>query len=142
MVFFEITKDPALWVYLIDALICGVGFIIFLWWWIRQRTASEVYAYITFLFLAVAMERVGAISMRVLIYYDIERAEKAIHSLAWVVRTLPGTIIMALMVFRMARRACRTMRLEKKYQYSQPECEDTDLREEENGGDWKSELIS
>jgi len=133
--FHKVITDPTIWIYSADILICGVGFIIFIWWWIRQRTASEVYAYITFLFLAIVMERVVALSLRFLIYYDLERAEKAIHSFSWCVRTIPGTLIMLLMVVRMMTRACRTLRLERKYRYSEEaECTEAVLTVGEEGG--------
>lgn len=113
--FNNILTDPVMWIYTYDMVICLAGFIIFLWWWIRLRTASEVYAYITFLLLATAVERLIALSVRALMYYDIEKAGDALNSLAWILRTIPGTVIMGLIVLRMALRACRTLRLERKY---------------------------
>lgn len=113
---YKILTDFTSWVYLTELLICYTGFGVFLWWWVRQKTASEVYAYITFLLLATGIERTVALIVRVLSFYDLERAKEAIFSPAWSLRTIPGTIVMMLIVYRMAHRACRTVRLEKRYE--------------------------
>lgn len=112
----KLVTDFASWVYFVETVVCGAGFAIFLWWWIRQKTASEVYSYITLLLLATAVERAAAFSMRCLLFHDPEKAYESVLSLSWALRTLPGTVIMCLIVFRMANRAWRTVRLEKKYQ--------------------------
>jgi len=126
----EILTDFTSYVYLFETLICYFGFAVFIWWWIRQKTASEVYAYITFLLLATGMERMIALIVRITSFYDLEKAKEAIFSPAWSLRTVPGTIVMVLIVYRMANRAWRTVRLEKRYQGKEEgEC----FEEEEDG---------
>jgi len=122
--------DLTFMVYAIQGAICSAGFIIFIWWWIRQKTASEVYAYITFLLLSTAVERGISMSMRAMMYTDPVRATEAIQSFSWTLRTVPGTIIMGLIVYRMAFRACRTIRIERKYRGgNEPVCEEDTLDE-------------
>jgi hypothetical protein len=49
-------SDHALGMYILIFLLSGYGFSIFLWGWAKQKHASHVYGYITFLFLGLFLQ--------------------------------------------------------------------------------------
>lgn len=111
----EVIKDLTIWVYAAKFVICAIGFALFLWWWLRQRTASEVFAYITFLLLSASIEQFISLGLRVIMYYDIEQARAIVISPFWSLRTAPSTFVYSLIVIRMGCRAYRSVRLERRY---------------------------
>lgn len=79
-----------------------------------MRSASEVFAYFTFLLLFISIERAALGYLR---YHHINEINFSfiISSQWWAVRTIPELVIITLIVIRMARRAVRTIRLERRY---------------------------
>lgn len=107
-------SDPGTVMLLIGTLLGVYGFILFLWWWIRIGSATEVYAYVCFFFgTAGVMMGFGVVS-RVL--HDIcgyECYERFIHSRAWTLKSIPLLVVMFLIVLRMTIRVIYTFQYEK-----------------------------
>lgn len=108
-------EDLTFYIYSSISFISFVGFVLFTWWWLRRRAATEVFAYITFLLLFIAIDKLFMALFRYYFIVDRPCACAMISSDWWALRTVPELIILSLIIVRMARRACRTLRLERRY---------------------------
>jgi hypothetical protein len=93
---------------------CVYGFILFAWWWWHIGRTTEVYAYMTLLFLTAAIVLSGGLVAR---WIDMleghgETYHILINSKIWAARLIPLTIVIWLIVLRMTLRIWRT------YQYA------------------------
>ena len=99
-----IMTDPTLLLYISTALACAYGFVMFLSWWIYMRRASEVYGYVTFLFLALLIDKVGIALFRYhMNVFPDDYAHILIHWI-WPLRTLLVFAIVTLILICMTRR--------------------------------------
>lgn len=90
------------------------GFLLFMWWWIKVGSATEVYAYVCFLFGAAAlMMGFGVASRLILELYGMETYYAFIHSTPWILKSIPLLIVMFLIVLRMTVRVIRTRQFER-----------------------------
>ncbi|RLI49282.1 MAG: hypothetical protein DRP09_20785 [Candidatus Thorarchaeota archaeon] len=84
------------------------GFGLFLWWWIKIGAATEVYIYVTLLFLASAF--MGAIGLYANALYnsDIAAYYKLIESELWSWSFVPAVAIKFLIIIRMMVKVYRS----------------------------------
>ena len=99
--------DLTFWSYSLCTLLSIYGFILFAWWWWKIGKASEVYIYITLLFLGNFLFFAGSLHARILRFTNPQEALKLVDSFIWSIRTYLHTIITILIVVRMTRRAMR-----------------------------------
>jgi hypothetical protein len=116
-------NDFTIWVYAITVGLTAFGFFLFIWWWMRMRSASEVFIYVTLLLGFICFERIVLLYYRILLGTDIDAAMNLVGSDLWSLRTVPELIVVMLIIVRMARRACRTIRLERRYAKEPDVCE-------------------
>lgn len=110
----KVLSDPGTIMLLIGTSLGIYGFVLFLWWWIRIGAASEVYAYICFLFGAAGvMMGFGMVSRIIDDVYGHTEYYAFIHSWYWTWKSIPLLVIMFLIVVRMTIRVIRTFRYEK-----------------------------
>ena len=102
--------DVALAIYLLIVLVCTYGFILFLYWWVWNRHASEVYIYIMLLFLAIAADFIMSINARWAFLTESIDYEYILTSTIWKIKAVPKLIILMLIVGRMTQRIIRTKR--------------------------------
>lgn len=58
-----INLDWTAWVYIIIAFVSTYGFVLFSWWWWRMGRATEIYVYLTIMFLGIGISAgIGAYS--------------------------------------------------------------------------------
>jgi hypothetical protein len=107
--------DLTLCVYIATFIVGLAGFGLFTWWLIRMRGATEVFIYVGLLLLFISIERGLLAIFRYFTLFDIEKALWIINHGWWPLRTIPELVIVTLIVIRMSRRACRTIRLERKH---------------------------
>jgi hypothetical protein len=106
--------DPCLWIYLTTAAVSLYGFGLFLWWLKSIGHASEVYIYVMLLFLANSVHYGINSYARYTFITDIINTnsyEAIITSFYWQARAIPNLIIVTLIVFRMTRRALKSVRV-------------------------------
>jgi MFS-type transporter involved in bile tolerance (Atg22 family) len=94
------------------------GFALFEWWRRKLGRASEMYIYIELLFIAISINYMFNIIARWIFILDPlnivdEPYEFFISNIWWQLRTIPNLIILSLIVYRMTKRACKSMRENK-----------------------------
>lgn len=99
-----IMRDPTLLLYISTAIACGYGFLVFLAWWIYMRRASEVYGYVTFLFLALLIDKTGIALFRYHMDVFPDNYDHILVHWVWPLRTLLVFAIVALILVSMTRR--------------------------------------
>jgi CheY-like chemotaxis protein len=103
------TNDTTIWVYLIAFIVSAIGFLIFLWWWVKNRRATIVYAYVTALFGSEAAILACEIYARALhnmgdpLYYQI------LDSQWWAMRYTLHILLMAFILFHIISRIKNTL---------------------------------
>jgi hypothetical protein len=98
---------------IIPTIICLYGFILFAWWWRRIGSATEVYAYMTFLYLTATIPLGVGVWQRWLYHNQPEFHDYYIHSNWYGIRTIPLIIALILITGRMTQRVIRTRQYEK-----------------------------
>ena len=100
--------DITFWLYLFNFILSTGGFIIFAWWWWKIGRTTEIYAYITLLFLSDALLFGGNVHIRILKSLDPQAALQMLDSLRWHLRTTLHAIILSLILWRMLKRILKT----------------------------------
>ena len=108
----EFLSEPGTLSLLIPCIICLYGFGLFAWWWRRVGSATEVYAYVTFLYLTGSIPLGLGVLQRWSYYNALEFHEYYIHSLWYGFRTIPLGVTLLLIVGRMTQRVLRTKQYE------------------------------
>ena len=88
-------------------LCCGVslyGFGLFCWWWKKIGRATEVYAYVTFLFLGVFVSGVVGIYSRYLHLKSVPLYDTFVDSYWWATGPLMVLGVLTAITWRMTRR--------------------------------------
>lgn len=88
-------------------LCCGVsayGFGLFCWWWRKIGRATEVYAYVTFLFLGVFVSGVIGIYSRYLHIQSVPLYDTFVDSYWWAMGPLLVLGVLTAISYRMTRR--------------------------------------
>jgi len=97
--------DVALFVYIWTSLACWYGFGLFLWWWIRQKKASKVYVYMTFLLAGIGYATsMAGVSRVFFLGGDYNAVHRLLDSRLWEYRLFPMAIILTVIVVRMTMR--------------------------------------
>ena len=99
-----IMRDPTLLLYVTTCIACIYGLVLFLAWWWYVRRASEVYGYVTFLFLALTVDKLGVAYLRYQRLVDVTKVESIVHHWAWPFRTLLVFFVIALILVVMTKR--------------------------------------
>jgi MFS-type transporter involved in bile tolerance (Atg22 family) len=110
--------DICLVVYCLIFVVAFYGFALFEWWRRKLGRASEMYIYIELLFIAISINYMFNIIARWIFILDPlnivdEPYEFFISNIWWQLRTIPNLIILSLIVYRMTKRACKSMRENK-----------------------------
>ena len=92
------------WILLLLVVICMYGFGMFAWWWKKIGKATEVYVYVTMLFLGLAISSAEIVWARYLHSMSIEAYKAFITSPAWSIG--PGLLLLTVLaiVIRMTKR--------------------------------------
>ena len=98
----------------VGSFLSFIGFSLFLWWWWKIGKTTEVYVYITFLFLADVFLFAGSLHARILRFINPQESLNLVDSSLWAARTYLHGIIVFLIIFRMARRVHRAVNYENK----------------------------
>ena len=124
-------SDLTFCIYTATSILSLSGFVLFIWWWFRMRSASEVFVYVTLLLLFIGVERGFLAVFRHAVVVDYTWAHSLILNEWWALRTIPELVIISLIIVRMARRACRTIRLERRYAKDSDVCEGVALERDD-----------
>ena len=112
MTLIKILSDQAFWAYGVNFCLALYGFGLFVWWWKKIGHATEVYAYITLLFLTEIMVYGGNVHIRILKAADPMEALRFSDSLVWAARTWVHAAVLAAIIFRMTIRVIGTLKKE------------------------------
>lgn len=104
----KIMSDLAFWGYGINFLFALYGLLLFAWWWKKLGHATEVYAYITMLFMTEVLVWGGNVHIRILKSFDQVQALAMSDSLLWATRTWLHAFILGVIIYKMTRRVIRT----------------------------------
>ncbi len=96
--------DMATWVYIAAFTISGYGLILFAWWWKKMGRATEIYAYVTFLFFGIMVSAALGVYARHLHIISEPRYNEFVTSYVWASGPLLIVLVVFVIVFRMTRR--------------------------------------
>jgi hypothetical protein len=101
--------DNVLWIYICSVVISFCGFGLFVWWWRKIGSATNIYIYVSLLFATNAFSDVLAGYSRYLKRVNIEEYLELNDSGLWIFRRIPELIVLFIFVISMLRRVI-TMR--------------------------------
>jgi hypothetical protein len=96
--------DWATFVYIVKAIVSIYGFGMFVWWWRRIGRASEIYIYMTIIFLGIAIASGFIIYARVVYGFESESYIYFVKSVWWSIGPLIILIALLAIDIRMTRR--------------------------------------
>lgn len=105
-----------LYIYILCAVACGWGFILFIWWWQKTKKATEVFKFITILLLAEFVEKTTFSVLRIWNLSGghnelaLEKYKAVFFSWWWPLVTAPTTIAFTLIVGAMTIRVFKSYR--------------------------------
>jgi hypothetical protein len=106
---FNFLTDLGAWALIIPLIFITYNFILFIWWWKKMGSVSEVYAYITILFGAGSFTFIISIIGRGIYHLsNPETYDKFIHSWLWGIRTVPVALAILLISIRMTQRVIKS----------------------------------
>jgi len=100
----SVCSDLSLWVNAGMTLFTLTGFCLFAWWWKHNRHASNIYAFITFLFLAEFVAQAIHLYARFALHCSPEMFTLIINSWMWHVRLVPLLVVHVLIIAHVLRR--------------------------------------
>lgn len=101
----QLLNDMAFVVRILIVAICLYGFALFSIEWIRLRKASEIFAYITALFAALAFEHAsGAYARIIRVLYGETSYLDYTDNIMWASRLLPSLFVLLILVSSMTTR--------------------------------------
>lgn len=112
----NLLKDPLIYIYGLSFISSMVGFSFFLYWWYKYKKATPIYAYVTFLFLAISIFIGGNIHVRILLNLN-EDPLYVLPVLAhwmWLIRAIPLLVVQIGIVFLVAKRMRKTRKALRK----------------------------
>lgn len=97
--------DPTLWLYSLQVLISGFGVSLFIINWVRLRTATKVYSYVTGLLFGIFLKTsIELYSYIVRETGHLEHFLNIIHSWWWDLRLILVVVPLGALVYKMAYR--------------------------------------
>ncbi len=130
----NLLSDFTFWTYSVSFILAAYGFSLFAWWWWKIGKTTEIYVYITLLFLSDAILFGGNFHGRVLKYIDPKAAVEMLDSWAWALRSLLHIVITTLIICRMTRRVMRTRKYVEGKKLDRRECPDADVSNQPGSG--------
>ena len=91
-------------IYAFCCLVSAYGFGLFAWWWKRIGSATEVYAYVTFLFLGILITAAIGIYSRYLHVVNERHYDTFVDSVWWGLGPMLVLAVLCAIVIRMTRR--------------------------------------
>lgn len=108
-----IITDVTFYIYALAAFAGLFGFFLFSWWWMRVGSATDVYIYVSFLFLTNAFSDTVALYARYLRNIDPARMTIFHDCYLWDFRRIPELIVLIIFIVRMLLRVNEVLELEK-----------------------------
>jgi CheY-like chemotaxis protein len=108
--------DPLIYIYGLNFISSMIGFSFFLYWWYKYKKATPIYAYVTFLFLAIAIYLGGNVHARILLDLKDDPLSilPTIQHWTWTLRAIPLLIVQIGIVFLVAKRMKKTRKALRK----------------------------
>ena len=103
-------KDPVFWIYLSSILMYFYLAVVFLFWWVKVKSANTIYKAMVFLFAGLSISRAGAITLRIVHHVSLDDWIPIVKSKIWIFRILPESIALLFVVVVVTKRIYRTYR--------------------------------
>ena len=118
--------DSAFWFYFLTSLVSLLGLSLFIWWWKKVGTASEIYFYFTLLMASESFRSAVNAYARYCRFNDNDISDYLavmVHPI-WNLRALIHLIILFVIVLRMVQRTISTMAKVKRFKLEEDNVQD------------------
>lgn len=105
--------DFALLIYFLIAIVSGYGVALFIWGWIKEKSVSHMYGYVTFLFLAIMLNNAVNLYTRLL---TLNNDLTYLFAWWWPLRMVGVLICIMIIVIHMTIRTNRALKRIRKYE--------------------------
>jgi len=109
-----INSDITFYIYFLAVFVSLFGFFLFGWWWIRIGSATDVYIYVSLIFLTNAFSDSIALYARYLRNIDPSCMTIFHNTYLWDFRRIPELTILIIFIVRMLMRVNEVYKLEKR----------------------------
>jgi hypothetical protein len=100
----NLLSDIPILIYLLNVVVAGYGSILFLWWWNKIGSATDVYKFVTYLYLGITLTASIGVYARVLHTFDDRSYHIFVGSIWWSLGPAAVLAVLFGINFRMTRR--------------------------------------